>query len=445
MPTFSRSLEQTLHRALALANERRHEYAVPEHLLLALMDDREAVPAMQLRPSDAEILRQNLLGYIESELEQLVMDRSTDSKPTAGFQRIIQRAVIKVQSQERQEVTGADTLLALFAERETHAAYFLKEQGVQENNVSRYIDRLNNRDNIKYLSETVEPSIARTADSAPSFQPHRGRIRFRQSAAQGRIAERKAAARERCRELQRRCASRANEQPELKLMADRYLKALDALRKDRGAYRLFLIGIELDIFLRTKGDAPVDRDRNPPLDADLLFAARTLIVAHAGLITLFPDARNTAQELERYRELAQGLDAFRERILDPVIDHLAESRGIFDEQTQGLTQEIKAASDLEAAAGGPPSQGTIAIKHGWLRGALASIGQYLLKQIRESAKVARDGAIKAATSELVKHPDALTAAILTFLDKGKDALLVLAHKLPSVFGWLDFLFTMLGK
>jgi hypothetical protein len=218
---------------------------------------------------------------------------------------------------------------------------------------------------------------------------------------------------------------------------------LKALRRDRGAYKLFVIGMELEILLKTKGEAPHDPDRNPRLDSDLLFAARSLIVAHAGLITLFPDARQIAQELDRYRRMAEGLDTFRDRIFDPIIDQLAESRGIFDEQTQEITQEIKAIGDLEGAAGGPPSQGTVAMKHGWLRGALTSIGQYMLKQIKEGAKAARDAAIKTATSELVKHPDALTAAILTFIQSSKEALASLASQLPTVFGWVDFLLSLL--
>src|SRR5215475_10723091 len=128
MPTFSRSLEQSLHRALALANERHHEYATLEHLLLALIDDQDAAAVMRACNVDLDKLRRNLVSYVESELESLVTDGSGDSKPTAGFQRVIQRAVIHVQSSGRDEVTGANVLVAVFSERESHAAYFLQEQ-----------------------------------------------------------------------------------------------------------------------------------------------------------------------------------------------------------------------------------------------------------------------------------------------------------------------------
>lgn len=139
MPSFSRSLEQALHRALALANERRHEYATLEHLLLALVDDQDAAAVMRACSVDLDLLRRNLVDYIDSELTNLVTDGRDDSKPTAGFQRVIQRAVIHVQSSGREEVTGANVLVAMFAERESHAAYFLQEQDMTRYDAVNYI------------------------------------------------------------------------------------------------------------------------------------------------------------------------------------------------------------------------------------------------------------------------------------------------------------------
>src|ERR1700704_1814528 len=139
MPTFSRSLEQSLHRALALANERHHEYATLEHLLLALIDDQDAAAVMRACNVDLDKLRRSLTAYLESELENLVSDGNEDSKPTAGFQRVIQRAVIHVQSSGRDKVTGANVLVAIFAERESHAAYFLQEQDMTRYDAVNYI------------------------------------------------------------------------------------------------------------------------------------------------------------------------------------------------------------------------------------------------------------------------------------------------------------------
>ena len=139
MPTFSRSLEEGLHRALALANDRNREYATLEHLLLSLMDDQDAAAVMRACNVDMDLLRQQLTNYVDNELSSLVVENGEDSKPTAGFQRVIQRAVIHVQSSGREEVTGANVLVAMFAERESHAAYFLQEQDMTRYDAVNYI------------------------------------------------------------------------------------------------------------------------------------------------------------------------------------------------------------------------------------------------------------------------------------------------------------------
>ena len=139
MPTFSQSLEQSLHRALAIANERHHQYATLEHLLLSLIDDSDAAAVMRACSVDLDKLRTSLVNYLETEFENLVTDGGDDAKPTAGFQRVIQRAVIHVQSSGREEVTGANVLIAIFAERESHAAYFLQEQDMTRYDAVNYI------------------------------------------------------------------------------------------------------------------------------------------------------------------------------------------------------------------------------------------------------------------------------------------------------------------
>ena len=139
MPSFSKSLENALHQALGHATSRRHEFATLEHLLLALIDDEDASAVMRACNVDLEALRQTILTYIDTELEALVVRDRTETKPTAGFQRVIQRAVIHVQSSGREEVTGANVLVAIFAERESHAAYFLQEQEMTRYDAVNYI------------------------------------------------------------------------------------------------------------------------------------------------------------------------------------------------------------------------------------------------------------------------------------------------------------------
>jgi ATP-dependent Clp protease ATP-binding subunit ClpA len=128
-----------LHKALSLANERDQEFATLEHLLLALADDKDAAAVMRACNVDLEKLRADLNEYIDAELSNLVSLDGEEAKPTAGFQRVIQRAVIHVQSSGREEVTGANVLVAIFAERESHAAYFLQEQDMTRYDAVNYI------------------------------------------------------------------------------------------------------------------------------------------------------------------------------------------------------------------------------------------------------------------------------------------------------------------
>ncbi|WP_417259448.1 ATP-dependent Clp protease ATP-binding subunit ClpA [Celeribacter sp.] len=140
MPSFSNTLEQAIHAALALANARQHELATLEHLLLALIDEPDAARVMQACNVELEELRKTLLEYIEDDLSTLVTDvEGSEAVPTASFQRVIQRAAIHVQSSGRTEVTGANVLVAIFAERESNAAYFLQEQDMTRYDAVNYI------------------------------------------------------------------------------------------------------------------------------------------------------------------------------------------------------------------------------------------------------------------------------------------------------------------
>ena len=139
MPAFSRNLKQSLDRALAAARERHHEYATLEHLLLSLVEDADASAVLRACSVDLELLAKNLRDYLDNELGNLINDDAEDCKPTAGFQRVVQRAIISVQSSGREDVTGANILVALFAERESHAVYFLQEQDMTRYDAVNYI------------------------------------------------------------------------------------------------------------------------------------------------------------------------------------------------------------------------------------------------------------------------------------------------------------------
>ena len=140
MPSFSTTLEQAIHGALALANARRHELATLEHLLLALIDEPDAARVMKACSVNLESLKKTLVDFIDDDLSTLVTDvEGSEAVPTAAFQRVIQRAAIHVQSSGRTEVTGANVLVAIFAERESNAAFFLQEQDMTRYDAVNFI------------------------------------------------------------------------------------------------------------------------------------------------------------------------------------------------------------------------------------------------------------------------------------------------------------------
>lgn len=139
MPSFARELEETLHNALGEASRRRHEYATLEHLLIALIDDEHASKVMTACGVNRDELRASVKHYLDDELGALVADTSTDPTPTSGFQRVVQRAILHVQSSGRDEVTGANVLVALFSERESYAVYFLQQQDMSRLDAVTYI------------------------------------------------------------------------------------------------------------------------------------------------------------------------------------------------------------------------------------------------------------------------------------------------------------------
>ncbi|MGT2513257.1 ATP-dependent Clp protease ATP-binding subunit ClpA [Sphingomonas panni] len=128
MPSFASALESTLHKALEAASSRRHEYATLEHLLFALTDDVDAAKVMTGCGVDLDELRATVAHYLDTELDTFKLDAATDPSPTSSFQRVVQRAILHVQSSGRDEVTGANVLVAMFSERETYAVYFLQQQ-----------------------------------------------------------------------------------------------------------------------------------------------------------------------------------------------------------------------------------------------------------------------------------------------------------------------------
>ena len=164
---LSQTLKQSLHRALMLAGERQHEYATLEHLLLALLEDQDALDVLGACGVNVEDLRGTVSDYVDKDLGALVTPVRDEPKPTAGFQRVLQRADIHVQSSGREEVTGANVLVALFSERESHAVYFL-----QSHDMSRL-------DAVNFISHGIAKAGGlaerRTIRGTPDARPAAGR------------------------------------------------------------------------------------------------------------------------------------------------------------------------------------------------------------------------------------------------------------------------------
>jgi len=138
---FSAKFTVTMNQAFAHANQRSHEFATLEHLLLALIEDADAVAVMRAGEVDLDALKERLVSYVDNDLKKLVIEKGDDCKPTAGFQRAIQRAAGQARSLRRAEVSGANVLLAIFPETSSPAARLLVEQGMSFQDTANFIAR----------------------------------------------------------------------------------------------------------------------------------------------------------------------------------------------------------------------------------------------------------------------------------------------------------------
>ena len=152
MATFTKTLEKAISQAFKIASEKNHQYVTLEHLLLSLTDEPDALNVMKACSVDTALLKENLEFYIDNELDNIInSEKEAEPQPTAGFQRVIQRSIVHVQSSGKNEVTGANILVSLFAERESHATYFLQEQEVTRYDVVNFISHgITKIDNFSY-------------------------------------------------------------------------------------------------------------------------------------------------------------------------------------------------------------------------------------------------------------------------------------------------------
>ncbi len=136
---IAQELEVSLHMAFVEARQKRHEFITVEHLLLALLDNPTAAEVLRSCGANMDELRKSLGQHVAEQTPRIAADREVDTQPTLGFQRVIQRAILHVQSSGKKEVTGANVLVAIFGEKDSHAVYFLQQQGITRLDVVNYI------------------------------------------------------------------------------------------------------------------------------------------------------------------------------------------------------------------------------------------------------------------------------------------------------------------
>ena len=138
---IAQELEVSLHMAFVEARQQRHEFITVEHLLLALLDNPSAAEVLRACAANIDDLRKSLTGFIKENTPTVGGTEEVDTQPTLGFQRVIQRAIMHVQStgSGKKEVTGANVLVAIFGEKDSHAVYYLHQQGVTRLDVVNYI------------------------------------------------------------------------------------------------------------------------------------------------------------------------------------------------------------------------------------------------------------------------------------------------------------------
>lgn len=149
---IAQELEVSLHMAFMDARQKRHELITVEHLLLAMIDNPTAAEVLRACGAKLEVLRTELSQYIEEHTPTVIGLEDVDTQPTLGFQRVIQRAMLHVQSSGKKEVTGANVLVAIFGEKDSHAVFFLHQQGVTRLDVVNFISH-----GVSKIAETAKP------------------------------------------------------------------------------------------------------------------------------------------------------------------------------------------------------------------------------------------------------------------------------------------------
>ena len=465
---LSSNLEKSLHRALAHANDRRHKYATAEHLLLALTEDQDTVEVLLACNVDLDRLRREVLVYVDTELANLVDEKiEDDAKPTATFQRILQRAAIHVQASGREEITGANVLVAMFAERESHAAYFLQEQ-----DMTRF-------DAVNYISHGIAKGLGRSEGGEGHFSdvrtasaqmedwrkietfvqdqttnlmaPRDGRIDLAPSrASYEALSSRIAAARLAIEDLAVICRRGNQQHAALGDYAERYRAELERLVPSEPGIVWYVSAQKIENYRSNYVVVSKQQPGEyPPFEPALSTVIDAVVLATGILARLFPEIAKSQDDFEKYAGRQVGVRRAERELLDATLSDLAASDSVLTPRAAAVAKTIAELDPAATPEDAPETARTVATKSGFLRSFLSAIAKVVLEKAQTQVGYLRENlrtkGLYDVSKEIVK---ALVlggfSSTVTFLKGAVPALLLLASQWPAMFGFIPPLLRLLG-
>ena len=410
----------------------------PEHLLVAILDDPDLDHLLQDVLLDPRSMREDLDERIEAIRRT---DVNAYGGPVFGFaySRAMPDATGEILAHARHlaaqgrfpEPSGLHIFRAITATN-VDAASLLRRYGATPQRIEAYLEG-EDPDRVRPASDLdrLAQELAAAAQSSPEFEVVDDRLRYVQRPPKQVLFERRRTVVEYLQELEDCLAPQSNALAHLQRAVAGYRRSLGRMGRGDGALRLFIDGAAIE----TAAQCP-DPD-SPPINPDAIVALQSFFIAHAHLMSLFPDVARSMNALADFNSDAEAIRNLRSQVLGPCLDRMAQAPGIFDRETETLTCDVR----HEVKRGDLPTRDKAVSGLGlaWLRGALATMGQQVLKGL----KAMPEESGKAVAQALVARGDVLLGAIVTFLAQAARELVALAAAQPQAFSWLSHLLGLL--
>lgn len=493
------NLERSLHQAIEVARERRHEYATLEHLLFALIEDEDAGPVLLACGVDRHRLRGEVGDYLDNGLLNLVVDLGNDPKPTASFQRVVQRAAKSVETANQEafnqrEVTGADVLVAIFSERESHAVYYLQEQDMSRFDAVNYISHGISKAPRAYetLGDVADDGQESEApeEFPTTYPPQRAPIRDQAEAGferlravesdlqnvesfvedqSDRLMEARAgridlkpntpnleflgpriqAANNAINELIVACKSGNQQHVVLGKFAEEYQRELERIETTPGIV-WYVTAQKIENY-RSNYKALSDRDSReyPPLDAEFSTIVDTVVLASGILARSFPEIANCQDEFEKYAGRQIGSREAVRKLLDASLTDICSSEEVLTERASAVARDIEKLDIGETPETAEEATRTIATKAGFLRNFLSAIAAETVRlstdQIKKLRQNIKSNAGYDISKEIVKYMAASGfSAVVIYINSAMPTLVALASQWRQMFGFIEPLLRIFG-